>query len=311
MSNNLYVATDAKGIEHAPEGQIAWVVPTEDAPTDLHPGHPVTLRQTKSLLDFLDERIFLVDSDEEKRISEEGTVEVRSAHVVAEATWNPEIATRFALDCAEYLLDEFGDASLPDGQSLKSILSDARGVLGGISDATGNLRYLARVRALRRLKHDRQDVGDYSFTETLEDEMKDVDALNDPEYETLAPITDAVLAAVEALRHHVLPHLYVTLEDREQERLEHAVQDRTTVAPIPTAVVTLAGEVEAGAPHLLHYEPAWTCAREAARHARGAARVRQGEAGERSARNWQAQRLETLLSPAGSRSVLKNQDDAR
>jgi hypothetical protein len=101
------------------------------------------------------------------------------------------------------------------------------------------------------------------------------------------------------------------LEDLEQERLEHAGLDRTTVMSIPTAEATPFGEVEAGAPHLLHYEPAWTCAREAARHARAAARDRQGEAGERSTRNWQAQQLEALLSPAESRSVVKNQDDAR
>jgi len=125
------------------------------------------------------------------------------------------------------------------------------------------------------------------------------------------PSERADVREVEALRHHVLPHLYVSLEDLEQERLEHAGLDRTTVMSIPTAEATPFGEVEAGAPHLLHYEPAWTCAREAARHARAAARDRQGEAGERSTRNWQAQQLEALLSPAESRSVVKNQDDAR
>lgn len=297
MSENLYVATDANGVEHSPAGGIRWPISQAGNSVDIDMGHPVTLRQASSLLDYLDERVFLVNSSAEKRFSDDGTVVVNAAHVVSETPWNVELAVNFALDCAERPLDEFGDAALPDGRSLKAILKDARAIVDGSeSDAIEPLHYLARLRALRRLKHERADIAGDSLSELIEDEKRDVDVFDDPDYEELAPITDAVLAAIEALRHHVLPHLYVSLEDVEDEHIEHANLDRKTVMPAPTAVVTPFGAGELGAPHLLKYEPAWTSAREAARHARIAVRDRSGEAGETAERRWQADRLDALLA---------------
>jgi hypothetical protein len=296
MNEDLYVATDAHGVEHSPSGRIQWPL-SGWSPGDVDMGQPVTLRQASSLLDYLDERIFVVDSSEQKRLSDDSTVVVNKAHVVSETPWNVQLAVEFALDCAERPLDEFGDAALPDGRSLKAVLQDARGIVGrGDSEAAQPLHYLARLRALRRLKNERADIADDSLSELLVDEKKDVDAFDDPDYEELAPITDAVLAAIEALRHHVLPHLYVLLEDAEEEHIEHADLDRKTAMPVPTPVVTPFGGGEVGAPHMLKYEPAWTSAREAARHARIAVRDRSGEAGETAERSWQADRLDELLT---------------
>jgi hypothetical protein len=49
------------------------------------------------------------------------------------------------------------------------------------------------------------------------------------------------------------------------------------------------------APHLLRYDPAWTGAREAARHARSAMKDRNGADGEASELTWQAATLASIL----------------
>ncbi len=297
MGSDLYVATDSKGVEHSSRGRIEWVLPSNGRFTDINPGQTLTLRRPIALLDVLDERIFRAESSQAREVDSRGTVDVTTGRLVAETKWNTELATRFALDCAEHLLEQFGDIALPNGASLRTIIADARNVLDGVSSQEAHrLDYLARIRALRRLKHERGDVADQSLTDLTEDESKDVDALDDPEYEALAPITDAVLAAIEALRHHVLPHLYTDVEDAREERGEHRLLDRTTELPVPTAVVTPFGEGEVGAPHVLKYEPAWTSARDAARHAREAVKGRLGSKGESEELTWQAGNLERVLS---------------
>jgi hypothetical protein len=113
-----------------------------------------------------------------------------------------------------------------------------------------------------------------------------------------------VLAAIEALRHHVLPHLYRRVDDRlEEVEEDHAMEGRdAAVTRQAHLVMTPFGGSWTGR-YVLPYEPAWTSARAAARHARQAMRDRSGEAAERAERTSQAERLEALLEGAASGSA--------
>jgi hypothetical protein len=298
MSDELYVATDAAGTEHAASGRIEWALPRDGVATDIRPGATLILRRADALLDDLDERIFRATSDETGLLSARGTSEVTTARLVSETAWDATSATRFALGCARHLLDEVGDVALPDGTSLTAVLDDAQKVLDGISsDAAPRLDYLARLRALRRLKHARRDIAEQSSEALADDDLADVDALDDAAYERFAPITDAVLAAIEALRHHVYPHLYMQAEDSHEERLEHKVEDRTTMSRVPTTTVTPFGSVMYGGGANIEYDPAWTSAREAARHARMAIKDLNGPTAEDEELKWQADALERVLNP--------------
>jgi hypothetical protein len=297
MSDELYVATDAAGTEHAALGRIVWVLPHDGAATDITPGDLLVLRRANALLEDLDERIFRATSDEKKPVTARGTLEVTTARLVSETSWNATSATRFALGCARHLLDSVGDTALPDGTSLTTILDDAQKVLAGTSsEGVERLDYLARVRALRRLKHARREIAGQSLEALADDDVKDVDALDDPAYEKLAPITDAVLAAIEALRHHVYPHLYMHAEDAYEERLEHEVEDRATPLAVPKVVPSPFGAVMFGGGPNIDYDPAWTSAREAARHARMVIKDVNGPAAEAEELQWQADALEQVLN---------------
>ncbi len=297
MTSNLYVSTDSNGIEHSALGHVEWVLPESNGSGEVQPGHSITLRRPIALLDFLDARIFTATSDEALDASSAGTVDVMTARLVGETKWNTQMAARFALDCAEHLLKDDEELSLPSGFTLQSIIADARTMLDESSaKSMPHLEYFARIRALRRLKHGRKDIADLSLAILVGDEMKDVDALDDPDYEALAPITDAVLAAIEAVRHFVLPHLYTDLEDARQDRIENRILDGKTDFGIPTSVVTPFGNVELGTPRSLEYEPAWTSAREAARHARLAVKDRSGSQAELSELKWQSESLEAMLT---------------
>jgi hypothetical protein len=297
MSDELYVTTDAAGTEHAALGRIEWVLPRDGVASDITPGVTLILRRADALLEELDERIFRATSDEKRPLTAHGTLEVTTARLVSETSWNSTSATRFALGCARHLLDEVGDVALPNGTSLTTVIDDAAKVLDGIStDAVERLDYLARVRALRRLRHARRDIAEQSSETLADDDVKDVDALDDPAYEKLAPITDAVLAAVEALRHHVYPHLYIHAEDSYEERLEHWVEDRKTPLPVPTILVSPFGASMSGGGPNIEYDPAWTSAREAARHSRMAIKDLNGPTAEAEELKWQADALEQVLN---------------
>jgi hypothetical protein len=273
------------------------VLPSSGVATDITPGVTLILRRADALLEDLDERVFRAASDQGGSPNASGTLEVMTARLVAETNWNATSATKFALECARHLLDEVGDVTLADGTSLSAVLDDAERTVDDISsDGRERLDYLARVRALRRLKHARRDIAEQSLEALADDDAKDADALDDPAYEQFAPITDAVLAAIEALRHHVYPHLYLRAEDAVEERLEHSVEDRKTLYQMPKMESTGFGPVMFGGGPNIEYDPAWTSAREAARHARMAIKDRNGSTAETAELVWQAEALERTLN---------------
>jgi hypothetical protein len=297
VRESFYVPVDSKGIEHsAVSGKTAWRLPADGAAHLTESDHLLVLRQPQALLDVLDEQIYRAEPSSETEPGPDGTVAVSSARLVAKTHWGTEAATRFALDCATHILRDAGDVALPDGTPLAKVIDDARQVLDGIaSESKDHLGYLARIRALRRLRRDRSEVAEVSFGLLIDDEARDIDALDDAAYASVIPVTDSVLAAIEALRHHVLPEFYIDIEDTREEHEEHQNTDRLRAISNPTVVVTPFGPIEFGGPHVLSYEPAWAGAREAARHARLAAKDRHGGQGEADERSWQATMLASIL----------------
>jgi hypothetical protein len=296
VDQSLYVTTDANGVEHSVAGQVVWKLPVDGAGQATSLGHPLVLRQPRALLEILDERIYLAETPKDVKIGSDGTVSVPTARLNAQTHWNAAAATRFALDCADHLLGEVGDVSLPDGTSLSKVTNDARKVLDGTaSDSMEHLGRLARLSALRRLQHERTEITALSLEELEVDEQKDMDAFDDPAYATVITITDSVLASIEALRHFVLPAGYIDLEDAKENREQYAIEDHQTPIPAPTMIATPLGPLMLHAPHLLPYDPSWVGAREAARHARSAMRDRSGADGEASELNWQAATLASIL----------------
>jgi hypothetical protein len=296
VDQSLYVATDADGIEHSAAGQVAWKLPVghEAQLTDL--GHPLVLREPRALLEVLDERVYLVTPPEGVEIASNGTASVATARLTTRTPWNTAVATKFALDCADHLLSEVGDVSLPDGTSLAKVTADARQLLDGTaSTSMEHLGRLARLNALRRLRHEEGAINAVTLKELDDADQKDVDAFDDPAYATAITVTDSVLAAIEALRHFVLPASFSKREEASENREQHGIEDQASPIPTPTMFVTPLGPIMLHAPHLLPYDPAWVGAREAARHARSAMKDRQGTEGEARELTWQAAALAAVL----------------
>lgn len=297
MSDGLYVAVDREGIEHNANGDVSWDLPGatgEGRP--IAPGHPLELRQPAALLDVLDELIFEAAPEDGTGACREGVLTVPSARLVRQTAWNTETATRFAIDCAAHVLGRSGEVPLPDGTTFEAVLTEARRNLDEASNVhSEHLGNLARLFALHRLRRQRQELADLAIAVIADDNAQDLDALDDPAYEALEPLIDAVLAAIAALRHHSLFRLLEDEEEQSQTRAEHRLIERERPLPAPTAAVTPWGPVEVGGFRAPAYEPSWAEAREAARHARTVASNEGGPTAERAEATWQAGQLATIL----------------
>ena len=295
-SEQYYVATDAFGVENSLSGPIQWALPSEGSITSAPSGRLLTVRTALGLLEGLDAAIFRADPLDAAAPVGDGTLHVRSARLVSKANWDTEVATYFALSCAEHILGAAAELTLPDGTALGAVITDARATLDALAPgAPEHLGYLARLSALRRLRRERAELGDISYAVLGEDDAKDLAALDDPAYATVIPIIDAVLAATEVLRHHLLLRFDASDEERVEERAQHEIVDGPTALRTPTTVVTPFGSAMVGATRVPSHDPAWVGAREAARHARMAAADRGGKAAEDVERAWQASTLSSLL----------------
>jgi hypothetical protein len=312
MNEPWYVAVDRTGVEHTPTGHVRWLVPSHGADA-VTTGDGLVLRRPVALLDVLEEQIFEAEPLEAAPPQPDGTLCVDRARLVAQARWDTETATLFALDCADHCETQLDVAALPDGTPLAAVLSDARRALGGmVPEAPERLGYLARLWSLRRLHHERAQLADLQQAVIVDDERRNRDAFDDSDYADLLPITDSVLAAVAALHHHLLPHLARAAVEVPEELGQHHNEDRTGAAPSqPTlSAVTPFGSLSIGDGVLLD-EPAWTAAREAARHARLAVRDRGGARAEGAERAWQAERLGTLLRSDGQNGAAHRAQEPR
>jgi hypothetical protein len=292
MTDQLYVATGAGGIEHAATGEIAWPLPNEQAgaPGAATTGsEPLVLRRPAALLDALDEDIYRAEAlVDVKDLGD--TVETSSARLVEKTRWDSDVAARFAIDCAEHALEGTEHVALPDGEELAPILAGARLVLE--RDERGSderLGFLARLAAVRRLRKLRDSVSDAVLASTTADLGDDLDVVDDAKWAALAAGGEAVLAALEAVRHVALP--------RYVRSREEAVDEHSDDAP-PTSnpeFMTPWGPIAFGAGHQSPYVPAWVGARDAAMRAREAAHDRGGDEAAAAELAWQANRLGEVL----------------
>lgn len=296
MTVKLYVATDSTGVGHAGGAAVRWHLPAAGDPAEVTAapdGSALVLCSATALLGELDERIFLAEATAgASDVDERGTLRATAARLLAETSWSVETAARFALDCAEHVLGEAAGAVLPGGATLGQVIADARAVLDRTSDeAEARLGMLARLWALHRLRRQGEKVGDLAFGTLAEDRTADLDALDDPAWATAATVRDAVLGAVEALRHVALPR-HVDVDEATYSR----VADAEDTPSLPSApIVTPWGTITVGAEHHRGDEPAWVAARDTAARARDTARDRGGKDAELAERAFQADQLETLL----------------
>jgi len=288
------VATDNDGVQHHEGFRRQWALPVRRADgwepgTVVEPdehGKPVVL-DANELLDQLGERIFVAEL-----VGGEG-----AARLVSGTSWSEPVAAMFALDCVEHVLEIVpgsAQAELPGGGTLGEIIASAREYLStGAGTDAQRLGFVSRMAAARRLRRESTAIGDAAFAAAAHAEGEGVDILSDPAWETLAAARDAVLAAVEAVRHVALPFL----ADRETRKYEaHEERKERRAAADVDEVDTPWGRfaVGGGGPR---YAPAWVSARDAAERSREAAADLEGsEAGE-TERSWQVKRLLERISP--------------
>jgi hypothetical protein len=302
-SDRLYVPTDAKGVEYHLEAELLWPLPAavpgqaRPAPgewlhsSDVKAAPPVAglpLFSLDGLLDELGERIFIAEiatsSGAESNLP--GVVEVDSARLIDETAWNVKAAAHFALDCAEHVLADPASLKLGSGASVADVLRAAHSWLDSSEGDTSLLGRFSRIATARRLRRHSGEVGDLAFSVTLEDEASDVDALDDPDWTALAAARDAVLSAVEAIRHQAIPQL-LEAENVRYEEDGGALQ--LAAEPVSTPWGSFVAGRRAG------IVPAWVAARDAAERARRAATDANGaEAGDEE-RAWQRLRLARAL----------------
>lgn len=294
MAEHLYVATGADGVERALTGEIAWQLPSA-GDGKWTPGGAVTassgalvLRRAHSLLEALDERVFHAEALTNAR-DEDDRVTASTARLTDETAWDVEAAARFALACAAHSLVGAKETSLPDGTDLVDVVAEAAGVLERAGSAGDErLGFLARLAAVRRLRRLRGELSDASLTKMTSDLGEDLDTLDDPAWTQIAACSEAVLAALEALRHVAAPRYVGSREETVDEHPDGA-------PGTASIVMTPWGPVALGAEHRSPYEPAWTEARDAAMRARESAEDRGGKSALNEESIFQATLLEAIL----------------
>jgi hypothetical protein len=287
--SDRFVATDADGLQHHDGQHRRWPLPVREAgrwqPGDVvgpdENGAPV-LVDADQLLDQLGECVFRAEAG-----GEAGT-----ARLVAGTSWSEKQAAAFALDCVEHILQIVpgsAEAELPDGGTLGTIIASARQYLdNGTGGDTHRLGFVSRMAAARRLRRESTAIGDAAFTAATQAEGQGVDIMSDPAWETLAAARDAVLAAVEAVRHVAFPFLAERESRRYEAHEEHKVAEVDQVdTPWGRFAVGGAGP---------KYAPSWVAARDAAERSRQAAADLHGSQAGESERSWQVGRLLERLS---------------
>jgi hypothetical protein len=289
-SPTYFVPTDARGAQLYGGEVTEWPLPAQDDGVEATPGAFVEpgagtkleLLDLDGLLDSLGERIFVAEQS-----GQPGPNGLAQARLVAETSWSIHGAARFALECAEHVLADPHGTKLPSGASLADILGAAHRYLDGSGSDEGELGLLQRVSRLataRRLRQQSSEVADMAFDVTVEDEAQDLDALDDPAWSALASVRDAVLSAVEAIRHDALPWLF----DVENKRYGSEF-DATGSEIVGTPWGSYLGNRRTGV------IPAWTAARDAAERARQALADANGDGAGATERAWQRARLEVAL----------------
>jgi len=286
--SDRFVATDADGEQHHEGHRRTWPLPVRDAQgwqpggvvePDEH-GDPVIL-DASQLLEQLGECIFVA----------EAASGAGAARLVSGTGWSEKSAATFALDCVAHILETVpgsAQAELPGGGTLGEILGSAREYLEtGTAPDGHKLGLVSRMAAARRLRREGAALGEAAFTAAAQDEGRDIDLLDDPAWETLAAGRDAVLAAVEAVRHAAFPFL-ADRETRRYEAREEGMTINVDEVDTPWGLFPVGGGGS-------RYAPSWAAARDSAERSREAASDLAGRAASDAERSWQVGRLLELL----------------
>ncbi len=292
MGEQLYVATDRTGVQHAGAGDVVWDL-AQGGTAPLHATR-IELYDLDGLLDRLDERIFRAVAEGEVHPGPVPGVHLASAaHLDGELSWSPSAAARFALDCCAHAFAAERDLALPRGRSLGDVLTEAGDALEHAeADNAGMFATVARLSRLRHLRRTREALESATLGVAREDERDALDLLDDPAWTTLAAVGEAVLATLEALRRALAPR-FVRAWDAEEGRL---AAERRAGAPLPTRIIELPtpwGNLAVGGERIPESPPAARCAAEAAERVRQAVADRDG--GAEAERAWQRARLAATL----------------
>lgn len=256
-----FVPTDRDGLQSAQAAR--WPLPEPDGSGGFRAGatfrpsgnEPLVLSDIDALLEDLGERIF------EAELVPGGPGEPDGARLVAETAWSVDAAARFALDCVEHIIGGSDELRLPNGASVAQLIAEARRYLDEGEEGQGVLQAVSRLALARRLRRRGEEVADVAFSFALEDESAGEDALDDAAWTAAASLREALLAAVEAIRHRALPRL------TEAESAAYA-DDRGESDIEPEVLTTPWGNFSGGGRHGI--VPAWLAAQQAAERARQA-----------------------------------------
>jgi hypothetical protein len=300
----LYVPTDVVGRQFYGDHETIWPLPTTEADGSVVPGEeaagsatsPLSLFSADGLLDELNDRIFVaVVAPAALAETRPWGVAADGARLVSETTWSTFAAARFALDCADHVLamSNHDTVRLKSGESLLDVVGAAKRWLADADAAeAGLLGRVSRIAIARRLRRSSDRVAALAFGRTVADEAVDLDAMDDPAWEAIATTRDAVLAAVDAVRHQTFPQLV----ERESARYEEDLANASHVSPEPEPIVTPWGTFLVGAPGGI--VPASVAARDAAERARQAVGDAAGRDAASAERAWQRDRLAAALRDA-------------
>ncbi len=284
----FFVPTDADGVQFYEGERFSWPLPEPDGTGGFRPGAPLrpprgarlALRDLDSLLEDLGERIFLA----EPVVGQPERPE--SARLLGETAWSLEAAARFALDCVDHIVGGSGDLRLPNGASVSELLAEVRGFLEEGKVEKGILHSISRLALARRLRRQGDEVADVAFGFALEDEAAGEDTFADPAWTAAAALREALLSAVEAIRHRAMPRL------TEGENVVYE-EEQMAGGPAPETLSTPWGNFSGG--RRRGVVPAWVAAAEAAERARQAMADTSGEEAERGERAYQLRLLARAL----------------
>jgi hypothetical protein len=283
----LFVPTDRNGRQFHDGEETVWSFPSRAEDGDGGTAVPGAVKQPPAsgqvvlldldgLLEELGERIFVA------------TGSGLSPKLVSETAWSLSAAANFALDCAEHVIANAGSVALASGETLADAIAAARRWLQDASGAeTGLLARLSRLATLRRLRHQAGEVADAAFDVAIDAEAADEDIFDDPRWTAIAAVRDAVLAAIEAVRHDTFPHISDASSAASESERREGVQSPPTVVDTPWGPFR--------STHTSAVVPAWVAATEAAERARQAATDAAGADATASERAWQRDRLAQVL----------------
>ncbi|MGH9296780.1 MAG: hypothetical protein ACRDZP_02240, partial [Acidimicrobiales bacterium] len=319
LREKLFVPTDAAGTQRHDGVSTPWPLPLpsgEDsggsggkafAPGEViraGEGESLALFDLEELVGELGQRIFVAEVVAElardRPVEAVGmsvpavaraTAPVAAARLVSETAWSVKTAARFALDCVDHVLLDAASVRLPSGVSFADIVTAARSHLdeggsdGGPGEALGLVQRFSRLALARRLRRESDEVADLAFTLTVEDEAADLDAFDDPAFGAAAALRDAVLAAVEAIRHDAMPRMF----EAESARYESEALPGAGGGIVGSPWGSFVSGSRRGA------VPAWVAARDAADRAREVVSDDEGSEAARAERAWQGDTLASHL----------------